>query len=522
MWLAIFVALPVPSVAAEPRQLPADELQKVFQKAALEDRGTTEEIVLTFAEQASPRFQPWSLEYHWKDPVVLRRSAAMEDLAWTVSHRWSQGKTREADAYLKAAAEHLKHHDPKQRALAAEFLALLPLLTLDQGYLPLIAALANDDAPAFQGAIMTNPQFGNRSILPEPVTVRAVASVAISSMCPYSFTHSEIGIFDRWWPAHRDVRNHPWYWGIRWQKTPLVGDLPELEKLPPEQGLRMLLLVSNNEAVESEAARVPGLSERQINFLDGALLYKQPSVESEIVGLFVLKHKMKDRLFDILRGEIPWVEARGQAAADSLIYEAMSTLKMILTAEDVPVVEQTLATPRGALERRLSLQTELIRLAARTARDRHEQILVSQLQRDPGLHLIAGDLIEQYGAKHWPLVQKSYTTIGTDDKRHDLIPIIQEHAGQEARKRLGELFALDDLTELERPVPSYRGARFVRYVDAANKISGEIIVSEDEKQAGSFSYGGKGGKPIPGHNAMVPENRRKALDKLRAFFNRPE
>jgi hypothetical protein len=150
--------------------------------------------------------------------------------------------------------------------------------------------------------------------------------------------------------------------------------------------------------------------------------------------------------------------------------------------------------------------------------DQSETILVSQLQRRPELHLLAGDLLEQFGLKHWSLVKKSYAAEGRPpDHRDELIPMVLHVAGDEARQRLAELFALDDLNALGPLQESYRQARFQRFVQAANALNRAPVITEAEERAATY-LGGKGSRQTEAEIAMVPENRRKALDKLRAFF----
>jgi hypothetical protein len=497
------------------------EIERVFAQAAQEDRGlqgrSPQEI--EFLAGGRQSFEAWSLESHGWAPIVLKRSDAMEQLAERVAQLDQKGDREHAARYLQAAVARLKHRQPQQRALAAELLALVPATTLELGLVPPLIELLDDKAVAFSGATLPVRQTFPRLAYRKAVQVGDVARAALATLTPFHFTPGTG--FREWWQAHRNVRAHPWYWGKRWQKILPQSDLPELEALGPKEGLRMLLLARNPDAVRAEAHTLtPPAADAVLEYqADG--YYKIPgTLGADTIAAFVKKHRLKGQLLDIVAGEIPYPEAKFQSAAFGLVQHAISTLKHVLTREDVPRLEQILAAPRGPLEKYPRYQTELAELATSLAPDRRAAILIAQLERNPGLHEVAVALLKESGLEHWALIKKSYATlVSNNDDRYQLIPIIREQAGNEARRRLAELFAVKDLSALEPAFDPRREALFLRYADAANTISGAVIITEEEKRAASYSRG-KGSTPeAAAHNEKVPEHRLRALEKLEKFYH---
>jgi hypothetical protein len=545
----LLLILPGRLMAQQQAASPQEHLDQVFTSVAQEYRGVRQTYkpvpLLEGRFDAYHKLRQWSLKnYDWRPS--LRASLPLESLAVEVAElaEGGQRERQRADSCLQAAVARLKDPDPKQRALAAEFLAMVPEPTLEQGLIESLAPLLADKAPAWDGLrVYSGQRAGNVSVHPAGLMVSQVAQSALATLTPHSFTDAEA--VRLWWRSHRNVRAHPWYWAARWRRIRPETDLAALAPLGPDQGLRMLLVAGIQEAVVTEARQLDEGAALPPDRTGGTWLETPYTLNA--AALFAYRHRLNDTLLGIVAGQIPWPEARGPNAAGRLSDQAAGVLEQTATAEDLPRIEQLLAEPPGPLKERADLQIRLIRLVANRLPGQSEAILVSQLKRHPELHLLAGDLLQQFGLKHWPLVKASYATeSGEPDHRHELIPMVLHVAGDEARGRLAELLVLDNLSgpgPLEERYRQSRLQRFVqatdaldgahvltkaedwapiqtrfqRFVQAAGALNGAPVITEAEERAAMYLWG-KGSRQTEAEIAMVPENRRKAVDKLLAFF----
>ena len=469
------------------------------------------------------------------ESAVLNASPAMEALVRKVDALAGDGTGEAAREYCERAVPYLSHEQPAYRAVACEFLAHFPVAAIELGLVPVIAGLLSDPAPAFPAVTASlRPSGRNEVAGTVQLSVADVARFALTDITNFAFADREV--FSTWWRQNRNLHERVWYWAVRWRKRETQKDLDRLAALEPRTALKILLLVGNSTARQTEAALpwiVAGDQREPSDMLPMAgMMAWAPTAET--ITAFVRNIGLRDFVLGLLSGDEIWPEtAHGtyRYGFRALVKTLIPVCEQVLERTDAQILEAALNDGKGLSASSAAIQTDLALLAATLAPDRAEDIMVSQLRRNPTQRLLAAALVERTGTHHWDLVRASYFCDGPYYPSSSLRPQIVRAlggAGAGARARLLELFRAEHLsaalTEHHSPASDwhYRDELFRAFAAAAQSVNGGTAVVDDELlEEACFQLGmvsGERQREEKRHNAGVPAARERALAKLRAFL----
>ncbi len=458
-------------------------------------------------------FQIWSLSDRGYG-ACLNRSAAMEEFVTAA------GNSAELADLLRLAVKRLDKADAPARGVVCEFLAHFPRQTLEAGLLPDLAKVLDDSRFCFDGASIGIGQTADYiHRLDKGMSVADLANLVMQRATTFSFPSRKS--FDGWWPRNKDYRQRLWFWALRWRRAtlqPLV--LADVADLKPMDGLRLILLAGNDAAAVVDA----GLPESS-RFNSGELTQpdspKQRSsldvgVSSATIADYIRKHELKATVIGTLHGEVPWPEARGKDAFNSLVHTVIYVLPLICDKTDVPRLKPLLGR-KDELFR--WIQIELSDLVVKLAPAEAEAVIVEQLNK--GLPASLPELIRISGLKHRELIHnlgpsgdvlKALASLGT--------PEAEALAGQ----WLNERDWTPKVNQSGYESDSSPGSLFRDFVAAAKTFNGgKPVIADDLLERSRYRIGkwtkeqADAARP---HNDAVAANRAEAIRQLKAFFTK--
>jgi len=480
----------------------------------------------------------WSLTLRDWPGKNLNRSAAMEKLVSEVRALTAAGREDEVAVYCAAAGEFLAHEEAPYRAVACEFLAHFPGQTCDCGLLPRVGELLTDQRAAFDALLFSySPEEGGHWGLRQSGSM-AVAEVARTALeLTTGLPFKDRAAFARWLEANENPREHLWYWAGRWRNRPGQADreIGELEKLPGETALKIMLLAPLPDALQAEADLALGGAEPQDKLKVTGLSVAFPSDEN--VAKFLIRHSLKGTAIAMLSRSPDWPELKEPSVRRSLLSRLISVLRPAVTKDDVDKLLKVLEVEDGPLANvevtspwAPQPRQELAAMAAWADKSRTEQILLSQLEKNPAQSRLACGLLYSTRLKHWELVKKTYRQ-SEIPHRFDVIRSVVELAGwghisnAEAKKALGELLAWEDLAATAAEPRWQKAGLMSEFWHAADKLNaGKPIVSEElTESARTISLSPEAGRGLTAdeeaHNAAVPAARAEIIKRLEEFFD---
>ncbi|MHC4200203.1 MAG: hypothetical protein ACYSU0_09450, partial [Planctomycetota bacterium] len=327
--------------------------------------------------------------------------------------------------------------------------------------------------------------------------------------------------FDTWWLTNRNARERLWYWGIRWRARRPEDELEALGGLEPAAGLKVLLLAASHYARDAEA---------QLSWLRAAPRgrigtdhHQSSRPRSETVVRFVKRNSLERFLRGLLSGAHVWPEVRPRSqAAKDLFRDLMPVCTEVFTRADAALIERILSEGRGPAAGDPQRQEELVLLAVDLDPGRAEELLSSQLEREPRQPLVAVRLLNTSGLKHWRAVRRTFgSNVGCRGKCKVVRAV--GALGGRGKDALSGLYSMSDISARGdgRGGQYNRQLLFRSFVAAAGAANGgRPIVDQSLLGRACFQYSKGTSEAMERHNRAVPVARQTALLKLNEFLER--
>jgi len=389
-------------------------------------------------------------------------------------------------AYVQMAGSYLAHENAAYRTVACEFLARFPQEAVEADLTPAVGNLGEDNASAFKGVNFHTGQQDISATLAGSdgsVTVADVAALALGRMTQFRF--ADCAAFRAWWRQNNDYRKRLWYWSLRWRDVRANHDqaaIPDLAHFQPMEALRLMLLVDNDAAKVADA----GLHEASMLSSGEPSAVQQvepnyPAFAAKTMADFVRAHSFKEVLLRIIQQDVPWPEARSERSVIGLWIKILPILPQVLEKSDAEVIEKVLVDARGPMALTSGpwckgIHAEFSRVAIALDPLKAEEILISQLKREPRQPVLAAQLIMATGLKHWDLVQAACP--GRPSKSPVIKALARLHT-PDAASALAQWFNAEDWTPNPNDIKKYgyevdssRGFLLRDFVKAAAALNG--------------------------------------------------
>jgi hypothetical protein len=520
-------ATTAPAAAGGPEDAAvAAEVAAVFDQAIKEHAEAAQQAALlpitpTGRVGETKGFEAWRL----RGERCSNRSASLEGLVEKIYARAKDAGAGSMVTYVRAAAKYLSYKEPTYRAVACEFLGHFPREAVDAGLAPVLGGMLDDYSFAFAGVLRGQAQAGEvMSRLAQGVSVADVAGAALAEMTTFEFR--DVSEFRRWWGHNKDYRQRLWYWSVRWghRIPPEEGvDWADLEGLPSEQGLRLLLLGNNEAAVVADAGLPLTATEgRETAFPIKKTRFFGIGANPDEVAYFVQRHKLKTILMAIVRQNPPWPEARSDEALEYLLRDVTPIVALAFNRTDAADLAKELENPRRVLaERSRYVLADLVRVAVDLDPDIAEGVLVAQLKREPGQTRLGVQLMKSTGLKHWDLIESSCLPSDKDL----LIEALGEQRSPQAAAILNRWFTAEDWTLKLDPksgLPTVRISDLPpldAYIQAAALLNdGRPVIAARLRERSRWMEGKATLEQFREANKDVPAAREEVIALLKPFF----
>ncbi|HVM61535.1 MAG TPA: hypothetical protein VMV72_11795 [Verrucomicrobiae bacterium] len=500
---------------------PSNSVQRIvadaFAQASL-DHSTIKTAGLYQARRADTppiELRPWSFVLGFDDKS-LNRSDALEDLIKRITALTPSNSSDCVASYCQFAKRFLSDDRAGYRAIACEFLGHFPTEMAEQGSIPQVGNLLDDDALAFKGMHETPVQSGLFTCreVGIGVTVGDIARAALEASTGIRFSNREK--FLAWWGNNAAFQERIWYWAVRWRIPDPSDDLGLLEKIEPRQALKVMLLVDNGSALLAESGVPP-------SDLSSWMCH---SPNKEAIAEFVRRNNLRQTLLDLLSGSAVWPELQiDQYSRMDFVNKVSELSTGVFEQADAKTLEGILDSGGGLVAQEPRQQATIALLAAHLDPERYDEIVISRLKRNPEQAALAVDAVQRTGMEHWELIKTAFARSRVYEQA-TIIDALGTLKDSTPRKALGELMESQDFTAHldQRGWPNRNDTeRLLRaYVGAAQALNhGQPVVDNDLLDKACFTrpFKVEYDEVMKQHDANVPAARSQALEELRQFFS---